>query len=254
MGTGRWRIVGLDEQQAAGVAPDVHTSLIFIEATGGSVHALALAARRIRGQARASDSVLLLEGSCALLLPATPFSGAQAVASRLTQFLANVPCEIHVYHGTTALLVLQRLRASEAALVSHDGCAQLATPAFPLKTHQYQGEKKEAPIASLPYLAFLTHYPAPHLLHLFPYELACRYQCVPIGAARNMLTLGTCHWLNREVIAQLRAATRRGIFQVRCEVTMIDEILRYWQRLRAKEEGEGVDLAQYPRSGSSVTV
>ena len=84
----------------------------------------------------------------------------------------------------------------------------------------------------LPYLAFLTNYPAPHLLHLFPYELACRYQCVPVGAERNMLTLATCHWLNREIVTQLRTATHRGIFQVRCEVTMIDEILRYWQRLQ----------------------
>ncbi len=235
----------MDEQQAAGLAPDVHTSLIFIEATGGcgSVHALALAARRIRSQARASESVLLLEESCALLLPATPFSGAQVVASRLTQFLAHVACEIHVYHGATALLVLQRLRASGAVPVSHEESVQPATSSCALKTQQSQGERKEAPAVSLPYLAFLTHYPAPHLLRLFPYELACRYQCVPIGSARNMLTLGTCHWLNREVIAQLRAATRRGIFQVRCEVTMIDEILRYWQRLRSTPEGVGIDIS-----------
>ena len=233
----------MDEQQAAELAPDVHTSLIFIEATGGSTHALSLAARRIRSQARASDSVLLLEGGCALLLPATPFSGAQVVAGQLAHLLANVPCEIHVYHGATALLVLQRLHTGGAMMISHEERVQPATPVLPLKTHLSQGERKERPpVASLPYLAFLTRYPAPHLLHLFPYELACRYQCVPIGAARNMLTLATCHWLNREVIAQLRAATRRGIFQVRCEVSMIDEILRYWQRLQSKAGDGHVDL------------
>ena len=86
--------------------------------------------------------------------------------------------------------------------------------------------------ALFPYLAFLTNYPPPHLLHLVPYELACRYQCVPLGAERRMLTVATCHWLNREVTAHLHAATRRKIFQVRCERATLDEVLHYWQRLQ----------------------
>lgn len=224
--------MGLDEKQTAGLAFDVHASLISIEATIESTHALPLAARRICSQVRSFDSVLLLGRICVLLLPATPFSGAQAVAGRIAQFLTNVPCEMHVYHGTTALLVLQRLRDAGATLVAREEFAQLVTPTLPVEARPGRSEKKDASADALPYLAFLTNYPAPHLLHLFPYELACRYQCVPVGAERNMLTLATCHWLNREIVAQLRTATRRGIFQVRCEVTMIDEILRYWQRFQ----------------------
>lgn len=229
--------MGLDEQQAAGLALDMPISLISIEVASGSAHALSLAARRIHSQVGSSNSVLLLEDICALLLPATPFSGAQAMASRIVQFLTNVPYEMHVYHGTTALLFLQRLREAGAVTVTSEKHTEQAWPTLPVKMHQHQSEKKEMPVVSLPYLAFLTQYPAPHLLHLFPYDLACRYQCAPIGAERHMLTLATCHWLNREVIAQLRTATRRGIFQVRCEVTMIDEILRYWQCLQGAPDG-----------------
>lgn len=229
----------MDEEQVVGLTPDMHASLILIEAGSESASALLGAARRIRSQLRASDSVLLLKERCALLLPATPFSGAQAMTSRLTRFLTNVPCEIHVYHGTTALLVLQRLCATGATTLAYAENPERTEPIGKMalsKASPCQGEKKEI-TTTLPYLAFLTRYPAPHLLYLLPYELACRHQCVPIGVARKMLTLATCRWLNREVVAQLREATRRGIFQVRCEATMIDEVLRYWQRLREKPEG-----------------
>jgi type II secretion system (T2SS) protein E len=238
-----WRIVGLNQQQAAKLALDVYISLIVIEVASESTQALSLVAKRIRSQVSASYSVLLLHGTCALLLPATPFSGAQALASRLVEFLANIPHEIHVYHGATATLVLQRLRESGATTVTNGTGAELATPILPpVKMEQSnQGEKKETRVVSLPYLAFLTHYPATPLLRLFPYELACHYQCAPIGAARNMLTLATCRRLNREIVAQLRTATRRGIFQVRCEVSMIDEILHYWQRLQ-KAPSNSADL------------
>lgn len=225
--------MGLERQQTTKLALDVHSSLILIKVVGEAIQALPLVARRIRNQVSSSHSVLLSEDICALLLPATPFSGAQVLASRLVQLLVNVPHEIHVYHGTTALLVLQRLRKSGVVAITDETTAESATPVIPVKSDQsIQKERKETAVVSLPYLAFLTHYPATPLLHLFPYELACHYQCAPIGAARNMLTLATCRWLNREIIAQLRAATRRGIFQVRCDVTMIDEILGYWQRLQ----------------------
>ena len=234
----------MDVEQAVVPVPDMHASLILIETGSESAHALLEAARRIRSQLRSADSVLLLEERCALLLPAMPFSGAQAMANRLTHFLTSVPCEIHVYHGTTALLVLQRLRATGATTLVHGEGAECLGPVgipVPPKTPLSQGEKKET---TLPYLAFLTHYPAQHLLHLLPYDLACRYQCVPIGAARKMLTLATSRWLNREAIGQLREATRRGIFQVRCEAAMIDEVLRYWQRLQEKPEGTCAEREQ----------
>lgn len=241
----------MEKQQAAKLAPDVHISLIFIEVASGSAQTLSLAAKRIYSQVSTSYSMLLLRGTCALLLPATPFSGAQAVASRLAQFLANIPHEIHVYHGVTAILVLQRLHESGAVTVTSGKSTELTTPMLPVKAElSNQGEKTETHVVSLPYLAFLTHYPAIPVLHLFPYELACHYQCVPIGAARNMLTLATYRWLNREVIAQLRTATRRNIFQVRCEVTMIDEILHYWQHLQEAPNGS-VDVKKDQVSSSS---
>lgn len=223
--------MGLDEKKAqhAGFSFDIHVSLISIEVTTESAHNLPLAARRIRRQMRTSDSILLLGRSCTLVLPATSFSGAQAVATRVSQFLVNVPYEMHVYHGATALLILQHLCEAGATTIAPAEDVELSMPTM---VYTAQSEEKDAPKTALPYLAFLTNYPAPHLLHLFPYELACRYQCVPVGAERKMLTLATCHWLNCEIIAQIRTVTRRGIFQVRCETTMVNEILRYWQRLQ----------------------
>lgn len=228
-------VVWLDVKQTqhAGTAFDVHSSLISIEATGGPVDALPSAARRICRQVRSQDSVVLLDMTCALLLPGTPFSGAQALANRLAPLLSGFHCELHVYHGATALLVLQRLREAGARQISPDECDDPLSPAPEDTAQARQAERAEKAVAPLPYLAFLTDYPSPRLLHLFPYELACRYQCVPVGTERRMLTLATCHWLNREVVAQLRTATRRDIFQVRCELTIIDEVLRYWQRVQA---------------------
>lgn len=232
--------MGLDEKktQHAGLAFDVNSSLIYIEVTSGAAHALPLAARRICRLARFQDNVLLLERICALLLPATPFSGAQAVASRVSLLLADVPCELQVYHGATALLVMQHLCEAGAETISREECVEIPTPATQAEQQSGQAEKRETPLDTLPYLAFLANYPSPRLLQLFPYELACRYQCVPVGAERNMLTLATCQWLDGEIVAQLRMATRRGIFQVRCEVTIIDEVLRYWRRSQ-----KTVDLA-----------
>ncbi|SRR5258708_3224282 len=230
-------VVGLDERRIQHAVPafDVHSSLISIEATGESTDVFPLAARRICRQVRSSDTVLLLEKVCALVLPVTPFSGAQAVASRIVQCLIDIPCELQVYHGATALLVLQHLREAGARSISHEECAEMEMPSSTTQRAEQIGHAAPKEMASdtLPYLAFLTNYPPPRLLHLLPYELAYRYQCVPVGAEHKVLTLATCRWLNREVVAQLHSATRREIFQVRCEMAMIDEVLHYWQRLQA---------------------
>lgn len=233
-------VVGLDEKktQHAGPAFDMHSSLILIEASDESMHLLPLAARRMRRHVRLSDSVLLLEKVCALLLPATPFSGAQAVANRISLLLSGISCELHVYHGATALLILQHLREARAKAISQEESREIPAQEEPARHSEYRGPA----LNRLPYLAFLTTYPSPHLLRLFPYELACRYQCVPVGAERKILTLATCHWLNREVVAQLRTATSREIFQVRCEVTTIDEVLHYWQRLQEKADPDRTGL------------
>lgn len=232
-------VVWLDVKQAqrAGAAFDVHSSLISIEATERTAHVLPSAARRIRRQVRSHDSVLLLGTTCALLLPMTPFSGAQAVARRISSLLSEFPYKLHVYHGATALIVLQQLREGGARSIADEEPAAILPPAAP-ETEQETGQavRQEVTLAPLPYLAFLADYPSPRLLHLFPYELACRYQCVPLGTERKALTLATCHWLNREIVTQLRMATRRDIFQVRCEMTIIDEVLCYWQRIQEIKE------------------
>ncbi len=69
------------------------------------------------------------------------------------------------------------------------------------------------------------------VLHLLPYELACRYHCVPIGTERGALTVATGERLDHEVISHFREVTQRDIFQIRCEAGIIDEVLRYWQRI-----------------------
>jgi MshEN domain len=85
--------------------------------------------------------------------------------------------------------------------------------------------------ALLPHLAFLSNYPPLRLFHLFPYALAQQYQCVPVGAERGVLTIATSQRLEPAVIAHLQEATQRAIFQVYCEMSIIDDVLRYWQRM-----------------------
>jgi hypothetical protein len=237
-------VVWLDVKQAqhAGAALDVNSSLISIEATDRTMDALPSIARRIRCQIRDYDSVLLLGTTCTLLLPATPFSGAQAVARRLAPLLSGFPCELHVYHGPTALLVLQHLREAEARSRAREECNDRLSSTPPNAEQAQRTERQAITGTPLPYLAFLADYPSSRLLHLFPYELACRYQCVPVGTERKALTLATCHWLNREVVAQLRAATSRDIFQVRCETTIIEEVLCYWQRVKEVKEHKRAGL------------
>jgi len=227
-------VVGLDEQKVrhAGQALDGNSSLIYIEVHGGVAHTLPLAASRIRRQVRSQDSVFLLERVCALLLPATPLTGAQTVASRVSLLLSDVPCDLQIYHGATALLVLQRLYEAGVETIEREASPDLAVQITWVQAEVEQKKTPDNTLDPLPYLAFLANYPSPRLLQLFPYDLARRYQCVPLGTERKMLTLATCHWLNREVVAQLHTVTNREIFQVRCEITIIDEVLHYWQRIQ----------------------
>src|SRR4029077_15917363 len=124
--------------------------LIYIETTGGPPQALQLVAGRIRRQVRLSDNVLLLENACALLLPATPFSGAQALASRLALLLVDIPYTLQVYHGMTALLVLQHLHANDVSILSHAKSLDKSTPAT---QPPQENKKKSVPANTLPYLA-----------------------------------------------------------------------------------------------------
>lgn len=87
----------------------------------------------------------------------------------------------------------------------------------------------ESTFASLPHLAFLASYPPLRLFQTFPYALARQYQCVPVGTERGVLTLATCQQLEPAVIAYLQEVTHRAIFQVSCEMSLIEDILRYWE-------------------------
>ncbi len=181
------------------------------------------AALRIRGNIRKSDSILLLGKSCALVLPRTPPDGAQAVARRIDALLVDVEHEIQIVCGAAAHVLWQRLQSKHAVVVEVDeGADQLATPVL---LEQQAGEN-----GGRPYLAFLTQYPSQRLLHLFPYELAYRYRCVPVGAERGVLTLAASEPLDHTTIAYFQTTIQQSIFQVRCEASMIDDILHYWQR------------------------
>lgn len=226
--------VGLDEKktQHAGLAFDVNSSLISVEVTGGPEQALQLATRCFQYLVRVYDSVLLLKNICALLLPSTPFSGAQALAGQVSLLLTDVPCALQVYHGATALMIIQSLQEAGARTLSFKEYAEMAGSSPEAEFQARPERRRPASPGVLPYLAFLMSYPSPRLLRLFPYELACRYQCVPLGSEDNMLTLATYQWLDREIITHLHSATRREIFQVRCEMLVIDEVLCYWRHLR----------------------
>jgi hypothetical protein len=181
------------------------------------------AALRIRVNVRRSDSVLLLGRICALVLPGTPPADAQAVARRIDALLVDVEHEIQIICGAAAHILWQRLQSKRAVVVDVDGDTE--QHALPLLLQQRCDEN-----GGMPYLAFLTQYPSQRLLHLFPYELAHRYRCVPVGAERGVLTLAASEPLDHTIIAYFQTAIQQSIFQVRCEASMIDDILRYWQR------------------------
>lgn len=201
---------------------DECTSLVYIQASERSAAALRAVAARIRRNVRQSDTLLLFERVCAVVLPGTPLEGAQAVARRLSMLLTDVECQLQVLYGLSALTIVKRLQAEQTTCVQAE--ESLSVPGESA-AHGAEGA------SSMPYLAFLSAYPPRRLLHMLPFEMARRYQCVPIGIERDMLTLGTCRRLDDGVITQIQEMTRRRLFQVRCEASMIDDILGYWQRM-----------------------
>lgn len=84
-------------------------------------------------------------------------------------------------------------------------------------------------VGFLPYLPQLTCYPSRRLLHLFPYELANEYRCVPVGIERGAVTLATGHCLASDILTRLQKHTHKRIFQVRCADIILDELLHYWR-------------------------
>ena len=239
-------------------------SLVYIIASDEHASRLPRAAQRIRRNVRCTDTVLLLAHTCAIILPETPLQGAQAVARRVATLLVDIDCELQAFYGLSALTIWQRLQ-SKRAIDVHAGSLESMGSAdvgmyFIASTRSIEsvGDEEEAmmehphagaetnsatnqssqSIQPVPYLAVIADYPSRRLLHLFPYELACRYQCVPVGMERDMLTIGISQPLDDAIIAHFEQVTRHGIFQVRCEAGMIYDVLLYWQRV---EEVENVN-------------
>ncbi|MBV9228733.1 MAG: hypothetical protein JOZ18_05405 [Chloroflexi bacterium] len=185
--------------------------------------ALRRAAQRIRCNVRRSDLVLLLDTSCAIVLPATPLIGAQAVAKRIYTLLADIEYELQILSGSAAWTLLQHWQTEQALIVVNK-----AVEVEAVSTLQSMAQLSQD-LDTLPYLAFLANYPSHRLLNLFPYDLALRYRCVPVGADRGVLTLATCQRLNQEVVLHFQEVTQRDIFQVRCEAGIIEDVLCYWQ-------------------------
>lgn len=149
------------------------------------------------------------------------------MARRVAALLVDVDCEIQTFYGLSALTLWQQMLSRHVLVVGVE--KPLAEPSLTFPVAKHAHAEAHAPASPMPYLAFLASYPSRRLLHLFPYELAYRYQCVPVGAERNMLTIGTSRQLDESAIEHMREVTRCGIFQVRCDVSMIDDVLRYWQ-------------------------
>jgi len=205
--------------------PGKQATLICIQGCEQAEVSLRRAAHRIRQNIRRSDIVLLSGLSCIVVLCDTLLEGAQAVTRRISTLLADIEYEIQILCGDAANMLLQRLQAERAIVVEQKELERVHAPSLP--TVLATAVREPDP---LPYLAFLAHYPSQRLLHLFPYELACRYHCFPVGAERGVLTLATSQELEREVISYFQEMIQRSIFQVRCEASMIDDVLSYWQR------------------------
>jgi hypothetical protein len=212
---------------------DEGASLIHITASAEGAPALLQATRRIRRNIRSTDTIIFLEQVCAVGLPATPFQGAQSVARRIATLLVDIDCKIQTFYGLSALTLWQQLLSRHALVVEPEE-PQFEHPRVPPITQEDQINVSVQPV---PHLAFLASYPSRRILQLFPYELACRYQCVPVGAERDMLTIGACQQLDKSVIAHIQEVTGRGIFQVRCEVSMIEDVLRYWRSAQKSPPG-----------------
>lgn len=203
-----------------------YVSLLYIQATEQACLALRRTAQRIRGSIRKSDTVFLSKKSCALLLPETPLVGAQAVARRIYPLLVDVEYELQMLYGSAACTLLQQVQDTHVVVAQKDTHMFEEQPSS-TKKQSIERVREDEP---LPYLAFLASYPSQRLLHMFPYELANRYHCIPVGAERGVLTLATCQRLQQETVMYLHEVTQRNIFQVRCEEGMIEDVLRHWQR------------------------
>lgn len=217
-------------------------SLILLEATEGSGAALQRALLRIRHTIRGTDFVFFQGKTCVVVLPATPIAGAQVVAQRISALLVDVEYTTHVLYGAAAQSALSRLRYMQAVEVPVDAIStgnSIRSIGAPTSRDEAR-PVGDAGLASLPHLAYLAHYPSLRLFHLFPYALACQYQCVPVGAERGVLTVATCQHLEAAVIAHLQAEIRRTIFQVYCEMSIIEDVLRYWERMLPVTAGAGV--------------
>lgn len=207
---------------------DELVTLIYIQGRGQTQMSLRHAACRIRHNVRRSDTVLLSSLSCIVMLRDTPLEGARAVVRRISTLLADIEHEIQILRGDAAYMLMQRLQTEYTVVVEQKAVEQVhASSSATLPVALAMNEREPDP---LPYLAFLTSYPSQRLLHLFPYELACRYHCFPVGAERGVLTLATSQELDQTVISYFQEVIQRTIFQVRCEACMIDDVLNYWQR------------------------
>jgi hypothetical protein len=199
---------------------DSQLALLYIQASQQSRLILQHAVQRIRRNVRRGDSVLLRGTTCIILLPATLPEGAQVVARRVYALLADVEFEMQIMYDNAAQALVQRLQ-SEHPLTIVEECE---TAWKPVTVTPYSADQN-----GLPYLAFLASYPPPRLLHVFPYELAYRHRCVPVGVERGVLTLATYKRLDQDLISHFRGVTQYNIFQVRCEAEMIEDILKYWR-------------------------
>lgn len=205
--------------------------LLYIQASEQAKAPLRRAVQRIRRNVRDSDTVLLLDLCCAVVLPQTALSGAQIVARRIYSLLVDVEFEIQILRDSAAQHLLQRLYSNQAMIVGKSSSWNEWLEASELVQGQNLIEPSVEDEDGLPYLAFLTSYPSHRLLHLFPYELACQYHCIPVGVERGVLTLATYRRLNQDIVLHLREITQRNIYQVRCEAGMIEDVLTYWQRV-----------------------
>ena len=211
---------------------DEQFSLVSISVGETSVSSLRRVARRICRNVRRSDCVLYAGNVCAVVFSGTSLLGGQAATRRLRELLVDVEYELQVLSGAAALTMLQHLRAHSAVVVQRD--EDLPIPIRRDREQEQEDEEERQAVEdrdTMPHLAVLSQYPTPRILNLFPYELACHYSCVPVGAEGTMLTLATCQRLELDVVTSFQEITRRNIFLVRCEASMIRDILLYWQRI-----------------------
>ncbi len=224
------------KQCSAGQEQHEQFSLLCIALDEKSAESVRRVARRLCRNVRQSDCVLFAGRVCAVVFAGTSLNGAQAAARRLRDLLVDVEYELQVLGGAAAVTMLQHLRAHQAVVVQReeDGDLSLSIPGKREREREQgtqEGDGDMLERETLPQLSILSQYPVPRVLHLFPYELARRYRCVPVGAERSILTLATCQHLETEVITYFQEVTRRNIFLVRCEEHMIDDVLLYWQRI-----------------------